>query len=154
MNKTRFLSLYLCAPWGSTTKSNGSISLKHPRFYLAAFTQPMYAANFAKGSTLNVFFQRFLMSVPPEKFVKRAEEKKMHCECAELNNLDIGNLLQHLYSDGSTNKIILTLSADAEKLYDDYHDEIADYRMKDRWEERIVSIISKSLGLAMRQSGI
>ena len=40
------------------------------------------------------------------------------------------------------------------KIYDENHDEAVDFRAEDLFEERKVSVKSKSIGLAMRLSGV
>ena len=155
MEKSRFLSLYSCTPWSRTTKTNGVMSIQDPRFNLISFTQPLYMATFAKNSTSDGFFQRFLTSVPKEMFIKRREKKAMLTENEDKNKLDMENVLRNMYKDGRKNKINLILSSDAEEYYDAHHDGVVvDYRQEDLYEEGNVSIKSKSVGLAMRLSGV
>ena len=105
MEKSRFLSLYSCAPWSRTTKCSGSLFMNDPRFNLIAFTQPYYMANFAQSSTNDGFFQRFFTSLPREKFVKRDEKRKMMMENEKYNEIDIENMFQRLYRDGQKKTI-------------------------------------------------
>ena len=60
--KSRFLSLYSGKGWSKRTKTNGNYDLEQPRFNMISFTQPHYAAQFAKGNVQDGFFQRFLLS--------------------------------------------------------------------------------------------
>ena len=97
MERSRFLSLYSCTHWSRTTKTNGTISMADPRFNLISFTQPFYLVNFARSSTMDGFFQRFMTSVPKEIMVKRAEKKAMKKEYEQKSMLDMNKLLRLLY---------------------------------------------------------
>ena len=50
-------------------------------------------------------------------------------------------------------RLVVPLKSEAERLYDLHHDEVVDYRQTDLYEEKKVSIKSKSIGLALRLSG-
>ena len=105
MERSRFLSLYSCTTWSRITKNNGSICIEDPRFSLISFTQPFYMINFAKTCTMDGFFQRFMTSIPKEKFVKRSEKKLKLKECANMELLDMNKVLSMMYEHGKKNKI-------------------------------------------------
>ena len=69
--KSRYLSLYSGASWSKKTKTSGNIEVIDPRLNMFAFTQPYYAAQFARNNLSDGFYQRFLISVPREVYVKR-----------------------------------------------------------------------------------
>ena len=156
MERSRFLSLYSCTNWSRTTKTNGTISMADPRFNLISFNQPFYLVNFARSSTMDGFFQRFMTSVPKEMMVKRSEKKAMKKEYEDKSMLDMKNLLELLYKDGSKKqiKMVIMVGSEAERLYDAHHDEAVDFRSNDLFEERKVSVKSKAVGLAMRLAGV
>ena len=68
--------------------------------------------------------------------------------------VDMTMILNNIYQRCSESNIGLTLSPAALKKYEDYHDEIVDFRMSDLFEEARLSVKSKSLGLLLRISGV
>ena len=48
----------------------------------------------------------------------------------------------------------MSLDDDAMKMYDAFHDEIIEFRQKDRFEEARLSVKSKSLGMVMRVASV
>ena len=48
----------------------------------------------------------------------------------------------------------MVLCSDAEELYEQYHDCVVEFRRENLYDETRVSVMSKSLGLAMRLSGV
>ena len=153
LEKSRFLSLYSCSRWAKSTKNNGECSLEDPRFNFVSCTQPRYAVNFAHNNLSDGFFQRFLLSIPPEKFYKRKEKKDMQKQVHK-NRLDMQKLLNTLYNLSAKKDIIMVLDDEAEELYDQHHDEATTFRKNNIFEERRVSSMSKSIGLSMRLAGI
>ena len=155
LERSRFLSLYSCSNWQRITKNSGCYTLEDPRFNLIAFTQPYYAANFAKNYNTDGFFQRFLISVPEEKFVTRKEKKDM-MKTQSLDNVcvDMRCVLESIFINGSKRNMSMVLCSDAEELYEQYHDCVVEFRRENLYDETRVSVMSKSLGLAMRLSGV
>ena len=103
------------------TKTSGCFDITDPRFNLVAYTQPEYLIQFArnKSNQTDGFFQRFLISVPDEVFIKRAEQKEA---LEKLNNvIDMKCILKSIYDVCSAKPMGLKLTAGAEKLYDQYH---------------------------------
>uniref|UniRef100_A0A7M5XL40 DUF3987 domain-containing protein n=1 Tax=Clytia hemisphaerica TaxID=252671 RepID=A0A7M5XL40_9CNID len=98
--KSRFLTLYNGKPWSKKTKTNGTMEIDSPRYNMLAFTQPSYAVQFAKTNTSDGFYQRFLLSVPKERFVKFNDKR----EC--LNNkkelLDLESVIKRIYEAAET----------------------------------------------------
>ena len=70
--KGRYISLYSAVNWSKKTKTSGNMMIKDPHFNLISYTQPFYVANFARNI---LFFQRFLITVPGEVYVKMDEKK-------------------------------------------------------------------------------
>ena len=66
----------------------------------------------------------------------------------------MGNILNTIYQRCCCDNIRLVLCSDAQEIYENYHDEIVDFRKADLFEEARLSIKSKSLGLLLRISGI
>lgn len=108
-----------------------------PRYNMFAFTQPYYAVQFAQNNTSYGFYQRFLLSVPQEVYVKINDKKQLKEQQEQL--VDVGKLV---------------LTTEAMQVYEKYHDEVVDYRKSDAFEEAKLSIKSKSLGLLLRVSGV
>ena len=79
-----------------------------------------------KNSTTDGFFQRFLVSMPQEMFIKRNEKKKMMNEYAEKNGLKMEQLLKNIYRNGMKKKNLLVFSSEAERLYHEYHDSVVE----------------------------
>ena len=110
--------------------------------------------NFAHNNVSDGFFKRFLLSIPPEKFVKRNEKKEMQNSNASKNRLDMQKILGRLFILSGKRKIVMVLDGDAERLYDEHHDAATKYREDNIYEESRVSVMSKSIGLSMRLSGV
>jgi len=98
-----------------------------PRYNMFAFTQPYYAVQFAQNNTSDGFYQRFLLSVPQEVYVKINDKKQLKEQQEQL--VDVGKLV---------------LTTEAMQVYEKYHDEVVDYRKSDAFEEAKLSIKSKS----------
>ena len=154
LDKSRFLSLYSCTRWAKQTKSNGECTMDDPRFNFVSFTQPRYAVNFAQNNVSDGFFQRFLISIPQEKFIKRKEKKDMKQSFSFKNRLDMQKILNRLFKLSGERQIVMVLDAEAESLYDNHHDSATTYREENQYEESRVSVMSKSIGLTMRLSGV
>ena len=150
--KARYLSLYSGSSWSKRTKTSGCLEMNDPRFHMFAFTQPYYAAQFARNNLHDGFYQRFLLSLPREVYVKIDQKKDLLAKNETL--LDMKITLEQIYTRCSQGNVRLTLTEDAKKLYEEHHDSIVDFRKEDPFEEARLSIKSKSLGLAMRLSGV
>ena len=100
----------------------------------------------------NGFFQRFLLSYPPEKVVLMAEKKQLMM--VQNQNIDLRKVLQHIYnrSTRSNGDITLQLSKESMQLYDIYHDNFQENKSKYPTFEK--SIRSKSVTLLMRLAGV
>ena len=149
--KGRYLSLFSAVDWSKKTKSSGSLQIRDPRF-LISFTQPYYALNFVRNSLHDGFFQRFLITIPAEVFVK-IEEKMEASENNKSSIIDLSLIFEKIYKWCKGNNKI-TLSDDAFECYKTYHDEIVNFRANDLFEEEMLSIKSKSLGHILRVSGV
>ena len=119
---------------------------------MCAFTQPFYATHFSQNNMSDGFFQRFLLSVPEEVCVQMEQKRNMVKQ--KDNLIDMATMLNNIYQKCCENDTRLVLSPEAFKKYEDYHDEIADFRLSDLFEEARLSVKSKSLGLLLRISGI
>ena len=150
--KSRYLSLYSGSSWSKKTKTSGNVEVKDPRLNMFAFTQPYYAAQFARGNLSDGFYQRFLISVPQEVFIKRQDKMKIRDQQIALINMR--DVLQYIYNMCSEKDIQLKFSEEGELLYEKHHDSIVEFRQEDVFEEAKLSIKSKSLGLLMRISGV
>lgn len=74
IEKGRYISLYSAVDWSKKTKSAGNMLVKDPgRLNMISYTQPFYATNFARNNLQDGFFQRFLITVPCEVFIKMKE---------------------------------------------------------------------------------
>ena len=150
--RSRYLSLYSGTSWSKKTKTSGNLELFDPRLSIMSFTQPFYAVQFARNNLSDGFYRRFLISVPGEVYIKRADKKKKLAESKHL--VDMKSVLSKIYNRCVDNNIKLTLTEEAELVYDACHDAIVDYRMEEKFEEAKLSIKSKSLGLLLRVSGV
>ena len=150
--KGRFLSLYSAVDWSKKTKSCGNMSVKDPRLNLISYTQPFYAVNFARNNLQDGFFQRFLITVPAESFVKF--EMKEEAMVQSKNVISFSTILQKIYVSCTGKGMELQLNKEAMHLYQNLHDEIVDFRMKDKFEEDKISIKSKSLAQTLRISAV
>ena len=81
-------------------------------------------------------------------------EQKRNMMKQKKDLVDMATMLNNIYQKCSGNDIRLVLSPEALKKYEYYHDEIADFRMSDLFEEARLSVKSKSLGLLLRISGV
>ena len=83
-------------------------------------------------------------------------KKEMKSKYLEEEMLDMKKLLTLLQRDGHQNRIVMVIpkESETERLYDEHHDAAVDYRGDDLFEERKVSVKSKSVGLAMRLAGV
>lgn len=113
-----------------------------PRYNMFAFTQPYYAVQFAQNNTSYGFYQRFLLSVPQEVYVKINDKKQLKEQQEQL--VDVGKILKKIYEKCSNENIQLVLTTEAMQVYEKYHDEVVDYRKSDAFEEAKLSIKSKS----------
>ena len=68
--------------------------------------------------------------------------------------IDLEKILEYIYNYSFQRNIQLKLDKEALNLYDDFHEDIIDFRKQDRFEESKLSVKSKSLGLVMRLSAI
>ena len=98
------------------------------------------------------FFQRFLITIPDEVFVK-IDEKIVLSETKKDSNLELSLVFQTIFNHCQNGNQI-QLSDDAFEEYKMVHDEIVNFRNADRFEEDKLSIKAKSLGHILRVSGI
>ena len=63
-------------------------------------------------------------------------------------------ILETIYSRCNKENVRLVLSAEAQDIYESYHDSIVDFRKEDAFEEAKLSIKSKPPVLLLRISGI
>ena len=75
--KARYLSLYSGSKWSKKTRISGCIEMSSPRFNMCAFTQPFYAVNYAQNNVSDGFYQRFILSVPEEVYIKIKKKKEL-----------------------------------------------------------------------------
>ena len=68
--------------------------------------------------------------------------------------LDMKRVLEIIFRHGSNKAISMVMSSEAEELYEEYHGSIVEFRSVNLYDETKVSVMSKSLGLVMRLSGI
>ena len=109
--KGRFLSLYSAVDWSKKTKSCGNMSVKDPRLNLISYTQPFYAVNFARNNLQDGFFQRFLITVPAESFVKF--EMKEEAMVQSKNVISFSTILQKIYVSCTGKGMELQLNKEA-----------------------------------------
>ena len=95
-----------------------------------------------------------MLSIPPEVFIRRKDKKEMKSDNVDKNDLDMQAILQKNYERGIKEHLQLELDPEAEALYDEYHDSAVEYRENNKYEESRVSVMSKSVGLSMRISGV
>ena len=95
--KGRYLSLYSAVDWSKKTKTAGNLFVKDPRLNIISYTQPFYAANFAMNNLQDGFFQRFLITIPGEVYVKMEEKENAVKNFNEIVELD--KMLQNIYDN-------------------------------------------------------
>ena len=151
-DRSVYLSLYNAKKFLKSTKTSGDVNLNNPRFSLFTFTQEEPMKKFMLDNLQNGFFQRFLLSYPPEKVVLMAEKKQLMM--VQNQNIDLRKVLQHIYnrSTRSNGDITLQLSKESMQLYDIYHDNFQENKSKYPTFEK--SIRSKSVTLLMRLAGV
>ena len=150
--KGRYLSLYSAVDWSKKTKSSGNMYVKDPRLNIISYTQPFYAVNFARNNVQDGFFQRFMLTVPAEAFIK--SDIKENAMKKSKDVISLSSIFQKIYKNCSGDGVEIKLNEEADKLYRNLHDDIVDFRMADRFEEEKISNKSKSLGLTLRVSAI
>ena len=150
--RARYLSLYSGSSWSRKTKTSGCIEMTDPRYSMIAFTQPFYATQFAMKNKMDGFFQRFLVSVPKETYIKMSEKRDLLIQNEHI--LDMQSVMGNIYDRCCKEKLTLEFVGEAKELYDAFYDPIVDFRRENVFEESRLSVKSKSLGLVMRVSGI
>ena len=162
-DRSVYLSLYNAKKFLKATKTSGNVIMKNPRFSLFIFTQEAPIEKFIAENLDNGFFQRFLLSYPPEKPVMMQEKKQLMLVENEIT--DLREIFIRIYkrctnrvnqsSDGVDNQSVsvrLELDEDAMKVYDVHHDEFQ--HKKGEYDNTERSIRSKSIGLLLRLAGI
>ena len=114
--KARYLSLYSGTKWSKKTKTSGCVEVDDPRFNMIAFTQPFYATQFARTNQVDGFFQRFLLSIPKERYVKIKEKRDEINKEEEL--IDMKLVMNNIYNRCVNQPLVLTLNHDAVELYE------------------------------------
>ena len=153
--KSRILTLYNGSNWSKKTKTAGSFQIDNPRFTIIGFTQPDYLIEFccSPANVRDGFFQRFLVCIPNEVFIKRQQIKEAINNTNE-GNMDMKGKLKKIYKWCGEDDLVIPLSKEAENVYDEYYDAIVDFRRAERHNNYKVSVKSKSRGLSLRLSGI
>ena len=151
--KSRILTLYNGSNWSKKTKTSGCFNIEDPRFNLVGFTQPHFLMQFAQNhQNLNDgFFQRFLVSVLAEVYVKRSESKKALETKDDI--MEMKAVFKSIF-ENCREDICIALSKEAEEAYNNYHDSVVEFRMHDKFDNHKVSIMSKAKGLSLRLAGV
>ena len=134
------------------TKTCGDSCLDKPRFSMFSFTQNFYISKFAEGNCENGFLQRFILSIPEEKGVYIFDKKQLLK--SERKVLNMASVLSNVYKRCFEASIFLKLVDGAIKLYEEYHDEVVSFRLDKKNHRFMKSVKSKSLGMALRLSGV
>ena len=133
----------------SKIKTASDVPLKNPRFSLFTYTQEAPLKSFVKNDMSNEFFQRFLVSSPPELPVLTADKIAMISENKEL--IKLRSVLQNVYNRCvRKEEVRLELDEETVLVYNSHHDDVQRFRMSGGVELRIRSIHSKSVGLLLR----
>ena len=152
IERSRVLSLYGATPWGKWTKTNGIVTIQDPRFTLFGFSQIENLIEFGRKNLTDGFFQRFLCAVPEEVFVYRREQKEALKNTKDVINME--ELLKILYNTCKDKDIVIKMDDEADKEYDDFHDEGVDFRRENKENKNEKSIVSKARTMTVRVSGI
>ena len=91
--------------------------------------QPFYATNFAQTNEHDGFFQRFMISIPEEVYITRKQKKETKNQNSVKNGLDMQKVLARIFKRSIKKK-------------------------QDMYEENKVAVMSRSVGLIMRLSGV
>ena len=152
-DRSVYLSLFNGKRFQKSIKTASDVHLKNPRFSLFTFTQEAPLRNFVENNLSNGFFQRFLVSCPPEIPVLMADKIAMINEGKELINLK--SVLQKIYDRCvRREEVRLELDEEAVLLYNSHHDYVQRFRMSNENQARSRSIQSKSVGLLLRLAGV
>ena len=151
-DRSVYLSLFNGKRFQKSIKTASDVHLKNPRFSLFTFTQEAPLRNFVENNLSNGFFQRFLVSCPPEIPVLMADKIAMINEDKRLINLK--SVLQAIYDRCvRREEVRLELDEEAVLLYNSHHDDVQRFRMSEN-QAQSRSIQSKSVGLLLRLAGI
>ena len=74
-DRSIYLSLYNGKKFKKDTKNSGDVNIPDPRFSLFIFSQEHPVHDFIVNNSINGFFQRFLISFPPEIGITMEEKK-------------------------------------------------------------------------------
>ena len=98
--------------------------------------------HFARNSVHDGFFQRFLITVPQEVFVKMDDKEEMMKGKYDTKLIDLNTFLEVIYKYCSDHEVKIHLSEEAIAKYKSFHDSIVEYRQEDLYEEDKLSIKS------------
>ena len=163
-DRSVYLSLYNAKKFLKATKTSGDVSMKSPRFSLFTFTQESPIKKFIIENMDNGFFQRFLLSYPPEKTVMMAEKKRLLMIENEI--IDLKKIFRKIYkrcassvsqsNDGDVENTLrsvrLELDDEAVLVYDVYYDDFQ--KKKGEYDGIERSIRSKSIARLLRLAGV
>ena len=122
--KARYLSLYSGTTWSMKMKTSGCVEMQDPRFNMIAFTQPYYATQFPRNNQMDGFFQRFLISVPKETYIKIKEKRELIEKQEDL--VDMHGIMECIYHRCVNQPLTLSLDDEAMDLYESFHDSVVE----------------------------
>ena len=91
------------------------------------------------------------VSVLAELYIKRSESKKALENKEDI--MEMKGVLETIY-EKCQEEMCIALSKEAEEACNNYHDSVVEFRMKDKFDNHKVSIMSKSKSLSLRLAGV